>query len=232
MSRRFVIETHAHTAEVSPCGWLTPKALVTGYLEAGYSGLAVTDHLTATLPILDGTETWCDRVHRFFSGYRETSRAAAGTGLAVYPGFELTFTEFPGNDFLVYGIDETTLLEIPDPYHLAPETFKGLANRHGGVVFQAHPFRNGGPLGTNLVDGIEVCNCNPRHDSENHRALAFAREHGLLSIGGSDAHREEDIARGGISLPELPRSGTELARWLRESPDEIEVLSVCEARES
>lgn len=217
---------------VSPCGRLSPDELVSGYLAAGYSGLVITDHLTATLPIFAGTTSWNERVARFFSGYHLACEAAEGSGLTVYPGFELTFSDFPGNDFLVYGIDEATMLGIPDPYHLEPAVFKRVANRHGGVVFQAHPFRNGGPLGADLVDGVEVCNCNPRHDSQNHQAALFVRKHDLLTIGGSDAHQHEDIARGGISLPLLPASGRELARRLRTAPGEIEVLSVCEARKA
>ena len=57
---------------------------------------------------------------------------------------------------------------------------------------------------THSLDGVEVLNLNPRHDSRNDRAEEYAALHGLLRTGGSDCHRSEDIAAGGILAEELP----------------------------
>ena len=54
-----------------------------------------------------------------------------------------------------------------------------------------------------LIDGIEVFNGNPRHDSRNETAKHWAERFGLLSTSGSDFHWREDLARGGI-LTETP----------------------------
>ena len=40
------VETHAHTAPVSPCGRLAPEQLVEQVRAAGYDALFVTDHYT------------------------------------------------------------------------------------------------------------------------------------------------------------------------------------------
>jgi len=221
---RYRIETHAHTNTVSPCGQLSPAELVAGYAAAGYSGLIVTDHLVHWLPVFDGIDSWPDRVHAYFSGYRAARAAARGTGLTVYPGFELTFAELPGNDFLVYGLDEELLVELPEVYWMEPASFKRLANAAGALIFQAHPFRGRGPVEPQLLDGVEVCNGNPRHDSRNDLAAAFASRHDLLEIGGSDAHQTDDIGRAGITVPEVPETIYELTRWYRESPDLIDLL--------
>lgn len=218
------IETHAHTGSVSPCGRLSPERLVAAYCAAGYHGLAVTDHLTATLPIFRGATSWRQRVDRFFSGYRAVCEAAAGTGLAVYPGFELTFSDRSGQDFLVFGIDERALLDLPDVYSLSRGEFRRRISEIGGLVVQAHPFRNGGSPDQSLVDGIEVFNGNPRHDSNNARAAEYARRHGLLSLSGSDAHQDEDVGAGGVILPEVPGDGAELVRWLRDRPEEVKLI--------
>ncbi|MDE7218435.1 MAG: hypothetical protein K2O45_02260 [Oscillospiraceae bacterium] len=45
------------------------------------------------------------------------------------------------------------------------------------------------------LDGVEVLNCSPWHDSHNDRAEEYAALHGLLRTGGSDCHRTEDIGR-------------------------------------
>jgi len=105
------IETHCHTNVVSPCGRLSPKELAVAYSRAGYSAIVITDHLVHSLPLFTGVSSWRKRVHRYFSGYRAVRTEAAPLGLTVLPGFELTFTKFPGRDFLVYGFDEETLAD-------------------------------------------------------------------------------------------------------------------------
>lgn len=79
------IETHAHTSLVSPCGKLPPDELVRRYLEADYSALVITDHLTHWVPLFEGAETWAEKARRFFSGYRAARTAAADTRRVIYP---------------------------------------------------------------------------------------------------------------------------------------------------
>ncbi|MFW5683301.1 MAG: PHP domain-containing protein [Spirochaetota bacterium] len=219
------IETHAHTRTISPCSRLAPPELVALYEDAGYSALVVTDHLVATLPAFRGVRSWGDRVRRFFEGYRMANEAAGGTDLVVLPGFELTLSTQPGRDFLVYGIGEELLCDFPDIVDLDLQTFKRLANSVGGVVFQAHPYRYTTPVDPSLVDGVEVLNACPRHESNNDLAAAFAEEHDLHRVAGSDAHRREDVGRAGIGLPEAPRTSEELVHWLRDAPGEVQILS-------
>ena len=40
----YKIETHLHTAEVSLCGRIRARDMVSRYYEAGYSTLFITDH--------------------------------------------------------------------------------------------------------------------------------------------------------------------------------------------
>ena len=62
---------------------------------------------------------------------------------------------------------------------------------------------------------MEVVNANPRHDSHNDRALAFARENGLLRVAGSDVHQLGDAGAAGILAP-YARDGKALAELLRQ----------------
>ena len=60
-----------------------------------------------------------------------------------------------------------------------------------------------------------MLNANPRHDSHNDRALAYAQAHGLLMTAGSDVHQVGDA--GGASMVCPPFSnGQEFARLLRQ----------------
>ena len=92
------------------------------------------------------------------------------------------------------------------------------------LIYQAHPFRPGLRAASPAdLDGVEVYNGNPRHNSHNELALRFALDSGLAMSSGSDAHQIEDIARGGIYAPDWVSDGESLARFLRmtHSPDMI-----------
>ncbi len=70
----------------------------------------------------------------------------------------------------------------------------------GGIAVAAHPFRdNGRGLGDCIVNlpelsGVEVLNGRTA-EGANARAKALAVEHGFACLGGSDAHRLEEIGR-------------------------------------
>ena len=65
------------------------------------------------------------------------------------------------------------------------------------------------------MDGIEVLNLNPRHDSHNDLALAYAKEHHLIMTAGSDCHRPGDQGTTGILSDTLPEDSFDLADLLR-----------------
>ena len=72
-----------------------------------------------------------------------------------------------------------------------------------------------------FLDGVEVFNGNPRHNSQNQLALMYATQHKLLQCGGSDAHQTEDIGRGGLLTKERITDLATLKRILREGSAEL-----------
>ena len=66
-----------------------------------------------------------------------------------------------------------------------------------------------------LLDGVEVLNLNPRHDSRNDLALAYAEEHHLLMTAGSDCHRPGDEGTTGILAETLPEDSFGYADLIR-----------------
>ena len=72
-----------------------------------------------------------------------------------------------------------------------------------------------------FLDGIEVYNGNPRHESNNPRARAWAEEHHLLFSSGSDYHETEDVARGGMIFPGEIHNSKELAAALAKGVGEL-----------
>jgi predicted metal-dependent phosphoesterase TrpH len=175
----------------------------------------MTDHYYQGFFAAMSARDWSRKIDAFLAGYQEALDQGGRIGLDVFLGVELRFTEHE-NDYLVYGIELDFLLDHPCLYDLGLQRFRELIRNREILLYQAHPFRVGMvPAPPSLLDGVEVFNGNPRHDSQNPRALQFARENGLKMISGSDFHQTEDLAGGGIVLKERVRSGPELVKLLK-----------------
>jgi predicted metal-dependent phosphoesterase TrpH len=200
----FLIDPHVHTAETSSCGRVPAARLVELYVRAGYDGIIITDHYTRDFfgnGRAGAKQEWPARIGAYMAGYRLAEQAGQDAGLQVFFGLELTFDGLQG-DYLVYGLEEGFLLAHPELTALNLESFRALISDREVLVVQAHPFRNGcSPAPARLLDGMEIYNGNPRHDSRNDRAARFAREQGLMALAASDAHQPEDVARGGMCFP-------------------------------
>lgn len=211
------IETHLHTKHVSKCGWLEAEALIAGYKAAGYSAIIVTDHYNRTtfeyLGVdLDSQE---NKVRRFLEGYYRMAEEGEKQGIRVFKGAELRFDESE-NDYLLYGYRDDLLSDPEEIFRMGIAAFSPIARGQGALIVQAHPYRRKcTPAIACYLDGVEVRNLNPRHESYNERAEEYAQQFGLLGLAGSDCHRTEDIAVTGILCPELPGDSFGMARLIR-----------------
>lgn len=195
-------ETHLHTDETSPCGRVPAEEAVRIYKEAGYTGIFVTDHYFRGFFERHPFSSWDKKIDYFLTGYKRAVEAGYKWGLDVHPGMEIHFDE-NANDYLIYGFDEQFLREYRKLYTLTLKEFRELTANKGIVIFQAHPFRRTMiPASPSLLDGVEVYNGNPRHDSSNPLAYQYAKENNLRMISGSDFHQPQDAARGGIAVSE------------------------------
>ena len=210
------IDTHVHTSEVSKCGKLSALEMVDAYKRAGYDAIVITDHLKLSELIGTGIKPY-EIVEHQLKGYL-AAREAAGSDIEVFLGAEIRFTS-GDEDYLLLGLDEQKYFEVARQLPDSPEACHELMTSLDCLIYQAHPFRPGlTPASPDALDGIEVYNGNPRHDSHNDAARLFAERHHLKMLSGSDAHRPEDIARGGILTPDWVRSSSALVRFLRETP--------------
>ena len=215
-----LVETHAHTAEVSDCCRLPAKETVRAVAERGYGAVVITDH---NVPGRTRTAKQCAR---FARGYELALRAGERLGVTVLPGMELRFDSEGYNDFLVY-LPDPALYALRGLPAMGPSAFKRLADERGMLVYQAHPFR---PYlfaePPEALHGVEVYNGNPRHTSRNALALAYAEEHGLAMLSGSDVHQEGDPGRGGIWAPkEAVASPAAFVAYLRATPRPAMVMT-------
>ncbi|MDR0897388.1 MAG: PHP domain-containing protein [Oscillospiraceae bacterium] len=208
-----LLEAHAHTAEVSPCGKLPAAAVVAALAARGYGAVVITDHYFPR-------QRENQRAREAFLAGIQAARAAAPAGFAVLPGLEMRFAQGL-EDFLVYGMDEADIVALPDDVcERGLAAFHALAADRGWLVYQAHPFRpklaRANPAD---LDGVETFNGNPRHDSRNRLAAAFAEQHALRTIAGSDIHQAGDVGAVGLLVPEgATRSAAAFAGYLRGTP--------------
>ncbi len=213
MSDRVLLEAHAHTKEVSPCGWLLSEPLIAELDAAGYGAVVITDHF------VPGRYTSQEARETFLDGYRAAKRAGEARGIVVLPGMEIRFKD-KNEDFLVYGMTEEDILSLPDDVcDSFVRAFHNLARERGWLVYQAHPFRPKMlPANPSDIDGIEIFNGNPRHNSQNRLATKFATLHGLHTIVGSDIHRSGDTGVTGLLVPREALTPEAFAAWLRSTP--------------
>ena len=199
----FKTELHLHSAEVSDCGRAYSKEIADIYADHGYSTVVIANHMSKYTyrSKRNGARedmTWDEKVDFYLNGYHALKEAANGR-FNVLLGMELRFYDCV-NDYLVYGITEEFLRSNGDIMALkSAKEFRPLVDSNGLLFYQAHPFRNGMQVtDPKLLDGIEVFNGHPNHDSRNDIACMWADKFGLMRTSGSDFHFAGQTPNGGI----------------------------------
>lgn len=211
---RYKYEIHCHTSEVSSCGKVKAEDVVRTHHNAGFTGIAITDHYYKGFFDNLGDMDWKEKIDKYLEGYRAAKKAAEPLGMDLILGMELRFAE-NNNDYLVYGITEELLYNNPMLYEMTPETFSEFVKEHDLVIYQAHPSRKGMVrTDPKYLTGVEVVNGNARHNSRNDRSLEFAVENSLRQCKGSDFHQPEDLDRACMVLDERVKDSIELKNKL------------------
>ena len=221
----FRIELHAHTSPVSLCSQVTPEEMTRVYKELGYNGVVITNHLQYRKD--ESKESY---IKRYWKDIGDSEQLGKAMGLKVYPGAEIRFTE-NDNDYLIFGVDRQMLEEIYDLLPYGVEDFRKHYAMPRSVFIQAHPMRNGmEPVDPALLDGIEVFNMHPNHNSRLGLAGAYARENPhFIVTAGSDFHHpgvnHEGLAA--IRTEELPEDSFAIAKLLKNREYLLELGREC-----
>jgi predicted metal-dependent phosphoesterase TrpH len=188
----YKVDFHSHTGH-SKDSLCPASALLDAAVRRGLAGLAVTDHDT-----LDGAPQAMALVRRDPERYR---------GLTILPGEEVKTRE---GELIGLFIRETI------PRGLTPEETIRRIRDQGGLVLVPHPFDRvrGSRLRAEAlervaavagqIDAIEVFNARTTLVGDNHRAVDFARQRGLLQVAGSDAHVPWEVGHAYVELDEPP----------------------------
>ncbi len=207
-------EIHAHTKNTSWCGQLDAEELVKKYKEAGYSGIVITDHYSPMTFNISEFFNKKKALDHYLQGYRKAKEFET-EDFSVLLGTELRFYATV-NDYLIYGVTEEMLYELPFLLPLYIKRASRLFRERGCLFLQAHPFRKFiTRANPEYLDGVEVFN--GKADKEaNDNSLKWAEEiNAKIKTSGSDCHRETGVGLGGIITEEPIKTNDDLIRILK-----------------
>ena len=202
------LELHAHSSPASGCSEVPADELVRAFKEAGYDGLAVTNHLISDSIHSESKEKALEKFKKDLYLAYETGDKL---GIKVYTGAELRFYKHSDNDYLFYGFSFDELPDIYDYLNTNLETFVAEYKKETSLLVQAHPFRNGMVrMDSNLLDAIEAYNVHQNHNSRVAVAALYAAEHGKIMTVGSDYHHPDFEGISATRTKFLPKDEAEL----------------------
>lgn len=204
-------ELHCHSRDASGCSNESAERIAEKYLSAGYTTVCLTNHFA---PSEEDAVCWEVKVDKCYHALELLENAAEGK-LNVLMGLEFRFVQNI-NDYLVFGFDREYLLKRPDMLKMGIRDFVRMARGDGLLTIQAHPFRAGMTVvAPEDVDGIEVYNGHPGHNSNNDIAEAWAVKYGKLMTSGTDHHNRDHFPRGGIATDFPVKNERELIETLK-----------------
>lgn len=220
----YKIELHLHTKYSSGCGQMDEKELVSAYVGCGYDAIVVTDHYNRDTfaHLRMNTKGSGDFLNTYLTGYYRVKEEGERHGLKIYRGAEVRF-DGSMNDYLLFGYSDELLADPEKVFTMGLEAFSKLVRAGGAVLIQAHPYRSMCTVADHrYLDGVEVRNMHPWHNSHNDLAQAYAeRWPALIRTSGSDCHEPHHVGRGGILAARLPEDEGELVALLRSGDYEL-----------
>lgn len=203
------LELHAHTSPASGCSQVKPEDVVTIFHSAGYDGIAITNHFYPKPQEKDFLEIY----RRDYFTALETGEKL---GMKVYLGAELRFPNENNNDYLLFGFDISQLEEMYSRTEETLESFVKNFKTDDMFLLQAHPFRDGMVRNyAPLLDGIEVFNMHPNHNSRVALAAKYATENGKIATAGTDYHHIGHDNLCATRTPFLPNDSHDLVKLLK-----------------
>ncbi|MBR0348667.1 MAG: PHP domain-containing protein [Clostridia bacterium] len=202
------LELHAHSSPASGCSEVPADELVRVFKEAGYDGIALTNHFIANSDYTGSKENTIEMFKKDIYLAQETGDKL---GIKVYAGAELRFHNHSNNDYLFFGYTLDELPDIFDYLNTDLETFVKEYKKESSLLIQAHPFRNNMiRMNSDLLDAIEAFNVHQNHNSRVAVAAKYAAAEGKIMTVGSDYHHPGFEGISATRTKTLPKDESEL----------------------
>jgi hypothetical protein len=217
------IEMHAHTRPISPCSDVTAADVAEIYSKQNYDAIVLTNHYA--LDLCEGMDKY-SAADMHMAAFEELKAECAKYGMTALLGSEVRFAE-NHNDYLIYGVDRNILSQVFDYFDKGLEAYRTEVKLEKSVFLQAHPFRDGNKRANPaFLDGVEVFNMHPHHNSRVGLAAKFAKENGFdIITSGTDFHHPNCNHEGVSALRTrvLPKDSFDLAEILKNGDYLLEV---------
>lgn len=208
------IELHAHTSPASSCADFPPEEVVETFYNAGYDGIAITNHFYVKEKIMS-KESMLEVYKNDFLVAKETGEQL---GIKVYLGAELRFRYENANDYLLFGFELDQLDDIYDYLDGDLRTFYREYMNDDLFLIQAHPFREGMKRANpDFLNGVEAFNMHPHHNSCVTYASLFAQTYKKVETIGTDYHHENHENLAATRMKSLPENEKALVEALKEN---------------
>ena len=202
----YKFEMHLHTSTCSKCGASTAEEMIDAAKEHGYSGFVLTNHFYRGNTCIDRELPWEEFVSAYAKEYEQAVAYGKERGITVFFGLEEGYGE--GKEVLIYGVSPQAVAACPEFKKMSLKELSDFVHANGGVMVSAHPFRDRVYIveperipDAALFDGIEVYNIGNKVE-ENEKAFAFAFNHRMMMISGSDVHSTQRFGNAGIAFAE------------------------------
>ncbi len=211
MDKCYKTELHAHTSPVSKCSDISPEIMVEIYKEHGYDSIVITNHFLKNLV----GETVEDKIKWYLEDYYKCVEAGEKIGLNVILGAEIRFTENI-NEYLIFGICPEDLYSIYKMLPYGIDSFYKEYKNEKNIIIQAHPFRDGmQKVNPKSLDGVEVFNVHPGHNSRVGFAAKYANENNMIATCGTDFHHFGQECLCGILTEKPMKTSYDVAEALK-----------------
>lgn len=210
---KYHVELHCHTNPASRCSHIPAADVVRNYKALGYDALCLTNHYWPGGPSENETEE--DFLDRYFNDYTVAKKVGDEIGINVIFAIEFRFSDAI-DDYLTYGLDPDEARRLFPMSKGSFREFRETYKNDDYLMIQAHPCRkNMVRPALDKLDGIEILNLHPKHNSAVALAARLADEVGGIVIAGSDYHDPDMAGLGGIWTKENPKDTHDIVRILK-----------------
>ena len=212
-------ETHCHTLSGSGCATTDNKTLIEKYVNAGYGGIVITNHISKDCYNYHKGETHAEKVRFYYSLIENLREEISPFGVKVFCGAEIRAVpeggSVYGEEFMIYGIIEKDMFDNKPFYTFTQEELFRFAEKRGLFMYQTHPFRDGVVCGNpRFMHGAESFNGHFHHYNHNDKAKAFCEKYGLIGMSGTDFHHEDQPLTAGIYVPDNVCTDEQLTEYI------------------
>ena len=212
MTDMILADLHAHTSGISQCCRADYKEIILIAKGKGIGAIALTNHYEKSY--LNGTTS--ERlVENYIEEYLDTMEHAKTQNFKVFWGIEVTMELYPKVHMLIYGVAQDFLWKHPRIYDMTQCDLYKLVKAEGGLLVQAHPYRNGTTvLDTKYLDGVEI-NCHPLYKkSYSAELIQIAKDKRLVLTCGGDYHADTYRPVCGMYIPSDINDEKALAEYI------------------